>query len=125
MSNPIKPPSSDLPLQQIDELSSGAGVEKPSAAVPEALEAQPDSVQQVAGAADSADPVRVIAEALRSGEINPDRAVQMLVERALDSAPLAALDEQGRQQVEGLLRAALLDDPTLAAIVKDLEHRSG
>ena len=125
MTTPIKPPSSDLPLQQIEELSDSSGVEKPSAAVPQTAEAQPASVQQVAGAGAPADPVQAIAEALRSGEITPDRAIQLLVDRALASPQAAELTEQARQQIDGLLHAALQEDPTLAAIVKVLERQAG
>jgi hypothetical protein len=51
--------------------------------------------------------------------------MEMLVERALDRASPARLSAQERQQLESLLRAALQDDPTLAAMIRDLERRTG
>jgi hypothetical protein len=122
---PVKPPGSGHPLHQVEELSGGVGAEKPSAAAPEAVETQHETVQQATGTATPADPVRAIGDALRSGEIDTQRAVEMLVERALEREPSARLSGQERQQLESFLSKALQDDPTLAAIVKDLERQTG
>ena len=124
MTTPIKPPASDHPLQQVEELSGSVGAEKPSATVQEVAEPRQEPVQQAdAGAA--ADPLQAIANALGSGEIDADRAVEMLVERALASISGAELSGEERQQIESFLRSALQNDPELAAMIKDLERQTG
>jgi hypothetical protein len=125
MTIPIKPPASDHPLQQVEELSSSVGAEKPSGAVQEVAGARQEPVQKTEPGGAAADPLQAIASALRSGEIDAGRAVEMLVERALARVSGTELSGEERQQIESFLRAALQNDPELAAMIKDLERQTG
>jgi hypothetical protein len=125
MSTPIKPPDSSHLLQQVEQLSGNVAAEKPSAAVPQAVEARSEPAPQAARAGTAVDPVQAIADALRSGEIDAGTAVERLVERALARASGVELSGLDRGQIESFLRQALQDDPTLAAIVRDLERQTG
>lgn len=69
-----------------------------------------------------ADLLRALADELRSGSVDPQQAVDRLIERALHTGPAAALPPARRAELEALLRTALAEDPTLAAMQRDLSR---
>jgi hypothetical protein len=68
-----------------------------------------------------ANPVEAIVEDLRAGHIDATDAVERLVQRALEG-PAAALPPARRAELEAHLRRSLRDDPTLAALTRDLSR---
>jgi hypothetical protein len=125
MSTPVKPPDPGHLLQQVEHLSGSPDAEKPSAALQEAAGTQAEPVRRPGPADQASDPVQQIANALRAGEIDPAKATEMLVERALATASRAELSGQERQQIASVLRLALQNDPTLVAMLDDLERQAG
>lgn len=85
---------------------------------------QPSS--QASGASHDAAPVGGRVESLRAelaaGHIDVEQALDRLLERALASAP--GMSAARRATLEAQLRAALVEDPTLIALRKDLERAS-
>ena len=125
MSTPIKPPGGGpprgvdfdvakqgkdaTPKAASDEFRKTADLRRPTA---------PDSVRPPS----VIDAVQRIAEQVRTGEIDPARAVEALVERAMSSGAARTLAPAKRRELESLLRSAIESDPTLAGMVKDLER---
>lgn len=69
-----------------------------------------------------ADAVRALSDELRAGRVDPQQAIDRLVDRALSTGPAASLPPARRAELESLLRASLEEDPTLAAMQKDLSR---
>lgn len=66
--------------------------------------------------------LRSLAEDLRAGRIDPQQAVDQLVERTLSGGAAASLPPARRAELEALLRSTLDQDPTLAAMQRDLSR---
>ena len=122
MTTPIKPPGSGNALQYTEQLSQSAGAEGTAAPSPELSEIQRPAVQQAPAGEVALDAVRSIADGFRAGAIDSNLAIERLVERALSSPAAGKLSALQREQLEGLLRGALQDDPTLAVLIRDLER---
>ncbi|MFW6052078.1 MAG: hypothetical protein ACODAU_12950, partial [Myxococcota bacterium] len=75
-----------------------------------------------AAGARAADAVRELGAALRAGEIAPAEALDRLVQRALEAPEAQALSPVLRSELEAHLRRTLAQDPTLAALARDLER---
>ncbi|MGD8859193.1 MAG: hypothetical protein PVI30_04220 [Myxococcales bacterium] len=72
-------------------------------------------VTQDAAGAVGADPVAQLAEAVRSGQLSPDQAIDQLVERT--AAQLGdRLDAGRRAELTAVLRDAIDSDPVLAEL---------
>jgi hypothetical protein len=65
--------------------------------------------------------VRAIADDLAAGRIDREGAVEALVQRALASAPASSLTPERRQALEQFLRQTIADDPTMAALTRELD----
>ncbi len=72
--------------------------------------------------ASRAELLRGLAEELRTGQVGSEQAVDRLVERALSSGTARGLPPARRAELETLLRTALAEDPTLAAMQGDLSR---
>ena len=59
---------------------------------------------------------------LRAGHIDADTVVNKLVDKALAKADAAGLPAAKRVELEAMLRDALVSDPTLSQLSKDLER---
>lgn len=68
------------------------------------------------------DTVAGITEDLREGRIDRDQAIDRLVARQLEGALAQALPPAARAELEAQLRRALVEDPALSALAKDLER---
>ncbi len=66
--------------------------------------------------------VRSLAADIRAGRIDPQQAVDRLVERTLSSGAAASLPPARRAELEALLRSTLEGDPTLEAMQRDLSR---
>jgi hypothetical protein len=129
MSTPIKPPGS-APTGGVDPGDPHEGVEGQKGEfrdmVGDASEAHAGEARAPArgSVADAPDLSRVadLRDQLAAGRIDADTALERLVERALAGA--ADLPDAHRASLEAQLRDALAQDPTLAALRKDLERAS-
>lgn len=127
MSGPIKPPGGGPPGPSGPDGADGAGkpqsVDGPSEAFRETLE-RTDQASE-AGASEAppqAEGIQAVADDLRAGRIDTSEAVERLVQRALESQAAEALPPAMRAELEQHIRRALADDPSLAALTKDLER---
>jgi hypothetical protein len=78
--------------------------------------AEANQAHQVSGpAATGADSVGALARAVESGSVSLDQAVERLVDQTLERAGKHLTGPQ-RAELTELLRAALENDPTLAAL---------
>jgi hypothetical protein len=111
----IKPPDGRTPV-------SGTPGESPRAEGPTsgpgfrevAASDAPQGAQQ-AEASGGADPVAQLAEAVRSGQLSPEQAIDQLVERT--AARLGGqLDASRRAELTAVLREAIDTDPVLAEL---------
>lgn len=123
MSTPIKPPGGGPP-RGIEPPKEGrpAATKAPSDEFRKALEVERPPAAEPTARAGSTDAVRRIAEQVRAGEMDAAKAVEALVERAMSSGAAGTLAPAKRRELESLLRSAIETDPTLAAMVKDLER---
>jgi hypothetical protein len=131
MSSAIKPPGSGVPPVGVD-LPSESG---PASSVREAsrdFRSELDRARELVPSA-SVDPaqhtkiestraelLRALSEDLRAGNIEPNQAIERLIERTLNSGPAASLPPALRTELESLLRGALEFDPSLDAMRRDL-----
>lgn len=74
------------------------------------------------GAAPIAGGTKVIAEAVRRGELTTEQAIETLLAKAMTAA--AGLDGPRRAELERLLRDALENDPVLVALKGDMDLRA-
>lgn len=126
MSTPIKPPGSPPPGGKgpVDGSDPGRVEARPGELrqlVDEAREAHVDGTTATSTQAASRATSGIEAD-LRAGRIDVDEAIERLVQRALASA--SGLSTAHRATLEAQLRAALVEDPTLIALRKDLERGS-
>jgi hypothetical protein len=130
----IKPPSSGTTgPHTLDESSASAGHTGAGAGVTtegpagssfrqtlneagEAGRASQPSQVGLAGLQGGADPVGSLAREVEAGRISMDQAAEQLLERALASVD-RHLGANQRAELKDLLRNALANDPTLAALV--------
>ncbi len=123
MSTPIKPPGGSPPGVGGSDAPDADRVEGRPGELRELVEQAEADVSAAATAqAASASPVARIHADLAAGRIDVDQAIDRLVQRALASA--SALPPGQLASLEAQLRAALVEDPTLAALRKDLERGS-
>ncbi|HEY8427236.1 MAG TPA: hypothetical protein VIL20_02635 [Sandaracinaceae bacterium] len=123
MSTPIKPPGGPPGAAPSDGPDAARVEGRPGELrelVEEAFEADRDRQVAIEGASTS--PLGSIQADLMAGRIDVDQAIDRLVDRAIASA--SALPAAHRAALEAQLRAALVEDPTLAALRKDLERGS-
>lgn len=123
MTGPIKPPSNHPVATPAPE---GA---RPESSPPGTSRAEfrersvttPDiPSQRAAYGAISDSGLRDLTEALRSGNLTPDAAVQSVVERALASPAAATLAPAAKARLAEALRRQLVEDPAFAALIADL-----
>lgn len=69
-----------------------------------------------------AGPLGSLAASVESGETSPAQALETLVRSALAGPMAAGLTSRGRQELEARLRDALASDPSIRAMVADLER---
>ena len=69
----------------------------------------------------SASSASLVAD-LRAGRTDVDTVVRTLVERSLAQADASGLPPARRASLESMLREALVSDPTLQQLTKDLER---
>jgi anti-sigma28 factor (negative regulator of flagellin synthesis) len=124
----IKPPDTGLPATTTAPAESS-----PAGATREARESQAASFQQAvrdaqAGQANAgvaaagqaaADPIAALSRQIQAGTLSVDQAVERLIERA-GQGVARHLGERERSELTALLRSALANDPTLAALRDDL-----
>jgi hypothetical protein len=125
MSTPIKPPGSPpttgSPPSSAE--SPGAGrVEGRPGELDKMIEGAKEADMDGANALESAPSSRIeqLKAELAAGRIGVDEAIERIVQHALAGA--GRLPEANRAALEAQIRAALADDPTLAALRKDLER---
>lgn len=63
-----------------------------------------------------------IVQRVRRGEIDVDRAVDLLIDRAFGGGALARAPEALRQEVRQAITELAREDPTLAALVRAIER---
>lgn len=124
MSTPIKPPGGPSAGTGASDDTDAGRVEGRPGELRELVEQAAEADVEGTTVAETTSTSRLgrIEEELAAGRIDVDEAIDRLVERALASA--SALPPGKRAALEAQLRAALVDDPTLAALRKDLERAS-
>jgi len=126
MTSPIKPPGgAPPPRPAVDAGKEPTAAREPvgrsfTDALAEAGGAE--ALRSPASASGAAGVTATLADELRAGRIGPREAVEQLVARALASPAALALDPAGREALAAHLRATLVDDPSLSAMVQDLER---
>ncbi len=119
MSSPIKPPGKPPGVPPASESAGGPSKASFDAALERTAEAKnTDQAGQVV----SSEAIAALAKDLAAGKIDPAKAINQLVARALDGPTASALPPARRAELEAHLRRALSDDPTLAALTQDLER---
>ncbi len=131
MSSAIKPPGSGGPVVGMDVPSESG----PTSSVREAgrdFRSELDRAHELASPAsvDTAsrtnvestrtELLRALSDELRAGTLDPNQAIERLVERTLNSGPAASLSPTLRTELENLLRSVLELDPSLDAMRRDL-----
>lgn len=113
MTDSIKPPGSGAPPAAV--IPSG-GLDRATGVAPAGATA---SATTAAGANG---PAAILAEQLKAGTLSPAQVIDAVVTRALDSARAQGLPATERDNLEATLRAALVGDPTLASLGRELER---
>ncbi|MBN1654898.1 MAG: hypothetical protein JXA30_14105 [Deltaproteobacteria bacterium] len=123
MNTPIKPPESTPFSQPAEQVSEVNGIEKSSKTFQEVMDASnaAEEIKRPGGA--SFDTIQTVVDQLKSGEIDRDRAIEILVDNALERLSPGAMPLQGRNELEKLLHTALQNDPSLIALTKGLKPR--
>ena len=127
MTSPIKPPGGSPPPADVGA-GSVEGAKRPktegaSETFREALDAGGQvGAPSATKAATPADLVKSISDDLRAGRTSVSEAIDRLVAQAVGGEAAQRLTPAGRRDLEAVLRSALADDPTLAAMVKDIER---
>lgn len=126
MSSEIKPPGAG----GVPPAVGGADSSVPSEGTGEAFRAALEGTAPVEGTApaestaqsatSASQGIEGIAAELRAGRVDSAQAVEQLLTRALSSASAQALPPAERARLEAMLRSAIAEDPTLAAMQKDL-----
>lgn len=117
----IKPPSSGtsgphaLP-ERADETGGSVPADSTESSSFQRSLSEANQAQQTSGAASAgADSVGTLAQAVESGALSLDQAVERLVDQTLERAGRYLTGEQ-RAELTELLRGALVNDPTLASL---------
>ncbi len=119
MTGPIKPPGAPK-VGGVDLPDGAEGTRSRETA--EAFQASLDAAAGPQSAEATTGPNAEIASALNTGSLDAAGAVDRLVAEALNSPMASSLNEEGRQALEAHLRQSLADDPSIAALVSDLER---
>lgn len=122
MTSSIKPPGSG-PKPTVDAIGGGGDAARGerSSGFDDAIEATRAEGAKTSQAAPTT-AVSSVASDLEAGRIDGATAVDRLVEDVLNGPMAAGLDARGREALEAHLRASLEDDPSLAAMVRDLSR---
>jgi hypothetical protein len=121
MSTAIRPPGGPSPAGAAD---SAAGLEVESSVGAGGASALEGS--RAAGAADAVTPAAAqqvqspagaLLSRLDAGEITREQAIESLVAEAIAAPGVAHLPAAQRAELETILRASLLDDPTLSRLL--------
>jgi len=123
MTAPIKPPGSPVGLPPTEGPASVDSTSGPDA-FRRVLESNRTTVGEAGHAAvpSASHPIANIQADLRAGRIDLPEAIDRLVEHTAQKA--SGLTGAGRSELEARVREALLEDPTLAGLVRELQ-RSG
>jgi hypothetical protein len=124
MTTPVKPPMGNLPLQSAEELSEIARGQLPASAYGGVTEVSNGSGVGAPAAVQSTTVEQIIG-GLKSGTIEVNRAVTLLVERAIEqSTSFGSPSAAARKELESIFRNALQEDPALVSLVKNLRNFS-
>ena len=123
MTTPIKPPgqgATPSPTSDVDASRAPGSVKSGSESFQSTLEKTSHTGSATPTVA--ADAVRALVDDVKAGRATVGQALDRLVARALDSGVARTLPAAQRADLESSLRAALLEDPSLVALTKDLER---
>lgn len=67
------------------------------------------------------DPASLIQQ-IRDGELDIEQAVEVLIDHALQTQPIAAASEDLRRSIRNTLVELVRDDPTLAALASSMKR---
>lgn len=112
MTDSIKPPGSG-PSPSVITPRAHTDATSPAPSVP---------VAATSGAAATAGPTAVLAEQLKAGALSPSQVIDAVIARAVDSARAQGLPAAEQDNLESVLRAALVNDPTLAGLRRELDR---
>ncbi len=121
MTTPIKPPgqgATPSPTSDVDASRAPGSVK----AGGESFQSTLEKTSHSASATSTADAVRALVDDVKAGRATVGQALDRLVARALDSGIARTLPAAQRADLEASLRTALLDDPSLVALTKELER---
>lgn len=121
MSSPIKPPrgAPPGPAPEGPHKGEGGAAEAPFRKTLERSDAADADPAVAVPTAAAEDP---ILRDLQAGRIEPAEAVDRMVQRALEAPAVAGLSPAMRAELEDHLRRSLSDDPSLAALARDLSR---
>jgi hypothetical protein len=125
MSTPIKPPGGPSPADPSGSANGAGRVEGKAGELEKLVEGAASADAHQASEASSstrASRLEGLKADLAAGRIGVDEAIDRMVEHALRSAH--GLPEAQRSALEAQIRTALLEDPTLIALRKDLRRGS-
>lgn len=115
MSGPIRKVGGTTGTPDVGDVAGGDGE-----AFRASLDAtRPADATKEAGGAQSVGALE-LANAVKSGAMEPSAVIDRLVEKALAAPAAQRLTDEGRVELERALRAALAQDPTLLALQADL-----
>ena len=123
MTTPIKPPGQGVATTSTPDVdaSRGPGSAKSTG---ESFQSTLEKTSQASSsrAPVAADALRSLVDDLKAGRTTVDAALDRLVARALDSGMAKSLSAARRVELEKALRSALLEDPSLQALSKEMER---
>ncbi|MEZ4286676.1 MAG: hypothetical protein R3A47_00710 [Polyangiales bacterium] len=67
------------------------------------------------------DPVQNIVSQLQAGKIDAAQALELLVDKAMQSPQAQKLNEKGRAELQAHLQDMLINDPTLSGLADRLK----
>jgi len=113
MTDSIKPPGSGSAASAVVQRAhvDATGTVTSSAA--------PDAASAASGPSGAS---AILAEQLKTGTLTAAQVIDAVVAQAIDSARAQGLPASERENLESILRAALVDDPTLAGLGRELER---
>lgn len=113
MSASIKPPTGSAP--GVSDVQGTADIQPSSATDASAVRGAAAQTTAAAGQTESASAAWL--RQLEAGEVTRQQAIDGLVAQALEKHGAARLPASQRQELEHVLRAALLDDPVLSGLL--------
>lgn len=122
MTGPIKPPGAP---KVGGPTGPEAGETKRNPESAEAFRAELHATPDASNVSSAQSVSETVAADLQAGRLDLQGAVDRLVEDALASPMAANLTPEGRRDLETHLRDSLADDPSLAALVSDLDPERG